>query len=132
MILLDTHVLLWQEQGDRRLGLQSRRVVARALDAGQAAVSSISFWEVGMRIQKGQLALRFDLDVWRRDLLEQGVNEIPVNGLIAARAGLLPDMHGDPADRLIVATALEGHQLITADERLLAWPGNLDCVRATE
>ena len=60
------------------------------------------------------------------------MNEIPVNGLIAARAGLLPDMHGDPADRLIVATALEGHQLITADERMLAWPGNLDCVRATE
>ena len=132
MILLDTHVLLWQEQGDRRLGLQSRRVVARALEEGQAAISSISFWEVGMRIQKGQLALRFDLDVWRRDLLEQGVNEIPVNGLIAARAGLLPDMHGDPADRLIVATALEGHQLITADERILTWPGNLDCVRATE
>ena len=132
MILLDTHVLLWQEQGDRRLGLQSRRVVARALDAGQAAVSAISFWEVGMRIQKGQLALRFDLDVWRRDLLEQGVNEIPVNGLIATRAGLLPDMHGDPADRIIVVTALEGHQLFTADERILAWPGNLDCVRATE
>ena len=132
MILLDTHVLLWQEQGDRRLGLQSRRVVARALEEGQAAISSISFWEVGMRIQKGQLALRFDLDVWRRDLLEQGVNEIPVNGLIATRAGLLPDMHGDPADRLIVATALEGHQLITADERILAWPGKLDRVRATE
>ena len=85
-----------------------------------------------MRIQKGHLALRFDLDVWRRDMLEQGVNEIPVNGLIATRAGLLPDMHGDPADRLIVATALEGHQLITADERILAWPGKLDCVRATE
>ena len=56
----------------------------------------------------------------------------PVNGLIAARAGLLPNLHGDPADRLIVATALEGHQLITADERMLAWPGNLDRVRATE
>ena len=132
MILLDTHVLLWQEQGDRRLGLQSRRVVARALEEGQAAISSISFWEVGMRIQKDHLALRFDLDVWRRDLLEQGVNEIPVNGLIATRAGLLPDMHGDPADRLIVATALEGHQLITADERILTWPGNLDRLRATE
>ena len=132
MILLDTHVLLWQEQGDRRLGLQSRRVVARALEEGQAAISAISFWEIGMRIQKGQLALRFDLDVWRRDLLEQGVNEIPVNGLIAARAGLLPDMHGDPADRLIVATALEGYKLITADERILTWPGNLDRLRATE
>ena len=132
MILLDTHVLLWQEQGDRRLGPQARRTIAQALDAGQAAVSAISFWEVGMRMQKGQLTLRFDLDVWRRDLLDQGLMEIPVNGRVAARAGLLPDLHGDPADRLIVATALEGHQLVTADERILAWPGRVDCLRATE
>lgn len=132
MILLDTHVLLWQEQGDRRLGLQARRAVARALAEGQAAVSAISFWEVGMRMQKGQLALRFELDAWRRDLLDQGMIEIPVDGYVATRAGLLPDLHGDPADRLIVATALEGHRLITADERILAWPGKLDCLRATE
>lgn len=132
MILLDTHVLLWQEQGDRRLGPQARRAVARALAEGQAAVSAITFWEIGMRMQKGQLALRFELDAWRRDLLDQGVSEIPVNGRLAARAGLLPDMHGDPADRLIVATALEGHQLITADERILAWPGALDRLHATE
>ena len=132
MILLDTHVLVWQEQGDRRLGRQARQAVARALAQGQAAVSAISFWEVGMRMQKGQIALRFELDAWRRDLLEQGVNEIPVNGLIAARAGLLPDLHGDPADRLIVATALEGHTLVTADERILAWPGTLDRLCATE
>lgn len=132
MILLDTHVLLWQEQGDRRLGPQARRTIAQALDAGQAAVSAISFWEVGMRMQKGQLTLRFDLDVWRRDLLDQGLLEIPVNGRVAVRAGLLPDLHGDPADCLIVATALEGHQLITADERILAWPGRVDRLRATE
>ena len=132
MILLDTHVLLWQEQGDRRLGPQARRTIAQALDAGQAAVSAISFWEVGMRMQKGQLTLRFDLDAWRRDLLDQGLVEIPVNGRVAARAGLLPDLHGDPADRLIVATALEGHQLITADERILAWPGCVDRLPATE
>jgi len=132
LILLDTHVLLWQEQGDRRLGPNTRHAVAHALAEGQAAVSAISFWEVGMRMQKGQLALRFELDVWRRDLLDQGLSEIPVNGRLAARAGLLPDLHGDPADRFIVATALEGHRLVTADERILAWPGRLDCVRATE
>ena len=131
-MLLDTHVLLWHEQGDQRLGPQTRRALARALDAGQAAVSAISFWEVGMRLQKGQLAVSFDLDAWRRDVLAQGVVEIPVNGRIAARAGLLPEMHGDPADRIIVATALEGHRLVTADERILAWPGALERVRATE
>lgn len=125
MILLDTHVLIWQEQGDVRLGRQTRRVIERALQEDRAAVSAISFWEVGMRVQKGRLDLLFDLGAWRRDLLDRGLIEIPVDGGIAARAGLLPDMHGDPADRIIVATALEGHQLVTADGKILRWPGPL-------
>ena len=125
MILLDTHVLIWQEQGDLRLGPQTRRVIARALLEGNAAVSAMTFWEVGMRVQKGRLDLLLDLGVWRRDLLDQGLIEIPVDGGIAARAGLLPDMHGDPADRIIVGTAMEGHQLVTADGKILRWSGPL-------
>ena len=132
MILLDTHVLVWQEQGDLRLGPQTRRVIARALQEDRAAVSAISFWEVGMRLQKGRLGFSLDLDVWRRDLLDQGLVEIRVDGGIAARAGLLPDMHGDPADRMIVATALEGHQLVTADEKILQWPGPLSRLDARD
>jgi len=125
LILLDTHVLIWQEQGDLRLGPQARRVIARALQEDRTAVSAISFWEVGMRVQKGRLDLFFDLGVWRRDLLDRGLIEIPVDGGIATRAGLLPNIHGDPADRIIVATALEGHQLVTADGKILRWPGQL-------
>ena len=126
MILLDTHVLIWHEQGNRRLGPRTRREFGGALQEGTAAVSAISFWEVGLRIQKGRLDMITEVAAWRRDLLNQGLIEIPVNGEIAARAGLLEDMHGDPADRLILATALEGHRLVTADERLLAWPGKLN------
>ena len=132
MILLDTHVLIWQEQGDLRLGSETRRVIARALQEDRAAVSAMSFWEVGMRVQKGRLDLLLDLGVWRRDLLDQGLIEIRVDGDIAARAGLLPDMHGDPADRIIVATALEGHQLVTADGKILQWPGPLSRLDAKD
>ena len=132
MILLDTHVLVWQEQGDRRLGRRTRQLIDRALEGGEAAVSAISFWEIGMRVQKGDLDFALDLDAWRRDLIRQGLVEIPVDGHIAARAGLLPGMHGDPADRLIVATALENHQLVTADQRILAWPGQLSRSDATD
>ena len=85
-----------------------------------------------MRIQKGHLEFLLDLDAWRRELLDQGLIEIPVDGAIAARAGLLADMHGDPADRLIVATALQGRQLVTADGRILDWPGPLSRLDATE
>ena len=74
---------------------------------------------------KGWITFPDDVRSWRREQLAQGWIEIPVNGEIAARAGLLPDIHGDPADRLIVATALHGHELVTADERILAWPGPL-------
>ena len=85
-----------------------------------------------MRIEKGQLRLDTDLLSWRRRFLDTGISEVPVHGEIAARAGLLPLIHGDPADRLIVATALAGHQLVTADRRILDWPGNLHRQDAAE
>lgn len=125
MKLLDTHVLLWRERGDRRLGTQTREEIDVALRQGNAAVSVISFWEVAMRVQKNQLDFFLEPYGWRLDLMNQGLTEIPLDGSITVRAGLLTNMHGDPCDRLIVATALEGHELITADERILAWPGPL-------
>ena len=76
--------------------------------------------------------MSLDLDTWRLDLLEQGLVEIPISGRVAARAGLLPYIHGDPADRLIVATALEGHDLVTADRQILDWPGELSRLDARE
>lgn len=132
MILADTHVVLWLRLRDPRLGAAARRSVEQALLQGDAAVSAISFWEIGMRIQKEQIEFEEDLGAWRRALLNEGLVEIPVNGAIAGRAGLLPDLHGDPADRLIVATALEGHQLVTADQRILDWPGRLNRLDARE
>ena len=132
MILLDTHVVLWQELGDRRLGPQTRRIIEDALQESMVAVSAITFWEVGMRVQKGQLDLGFELQVWRRTLLDEGLVELPVDGDIAVRAGLLANMHGDPADRLIVATALQGHRLVTSDRRILDWPGHLSRLDATQ
>ena len=132
MILIDTHVLLWQERGDLRMGSQTRRTFENALQEGNAAVSAISFWEVGMRVQKGQLDFSLDLQDWRGDLLRHGLIEIPINGEIAIRASLLTNMHGDPADRLIVATALGGHTLLTADRPILDWPGNVNRLDARE
>lgn len=132
MILLDTHVLIWQEHGDPRLGPQARRALETALQAGDAAVSAISFWEVGMQVRKRRIGFRLDPDAWRRDLLDHGLFEIPVDGGIACRAGLITDMHGDPADRIIVATALQGHQLVTANHQILEWPGPLNRLPAND
>ena len=132
MIILDTHVLIWHENGDRRLGTQARREFGRALQSGEAAVSAISFWEIGMQVRKDRLGFLIDPHAWRRDLLNRGLIEIPVDGDIASRAGLLARIHGDPADRIIVATALEGHRLMTADRQILERPGALSCLNASD
>ncbi len=129
-MLLDTQVLVWVRSGCGRLGRRTHDAIDRAVRERDVAVSAISFWEVAMLQAKGRLTLLRDIASWREALLEDGLVEIPVNGAIAARAGLLADMHGDPADRLIVATALDGHQLVTADERILGWPGQLHRVDA--
>ena len=133
MILLDTHVLLWMRLDRPRLGRRTREVIERAWPGGAAAVSTLTFWEVGMLLQKGRLDLDISVVRWRTDLLADGLLEIPVSGEIATRAGLIPDMHGDPADRIIAATAmaLENCQLVTADQRLLDWPGQLDRLDAS-
>ena len=90
-------------------------------------MSTLTFWEVGLLVSKERLGVDIDVHRWRAELLSDGLVEVPVSGEIAARAGLIPDMHGDPADRVIAATAitLDDCQLLTADRRLLDWPGEL-------
>ena len=84
-----------------------------------------------MLLQKGRLGSELNAAQWHERLLAEGFNEIPVTSAIAARASDLLDMHGDPADRIIVATALEGHLLITSDRPILSWPHQLDRFPAT-
>ena len=76
--------------------------------------------------QKGRIDLGQDVRTWRTRLLDDGLIEIPVDGDIAIRANELTDLHADPADRLIVATALGGHTLLTADDRILSWSGRFN------
>ena len=126
MVLLDTSALLWLWAGDARLGRQARETIDFALQNERLAVSAITFWEVAMLRDKGRLDFPEDVGLWRRELLAQGLVEIPVTGDLAVRGGALSGIRGDPGDRLIVSTALEGHRLITSDTRILAWPGTLD------
>ena len=125
MILLDTHTVLWLRAGDPRLGPVARAEIQRAWEFDAVCLSAISFWEMAMLRYKGRMRHPDDVAKWRQEQLHQGLIEIPVDGEIGIRAYNLVDFHPDPADRIIVATALEGHQLITADDRILLWPGDL-------
>ena len=125
MILLDTHVLLWSRLGADNIGPRSREMLEVAWRESTRATSAISFWEIAMLQRKGRMRLLQDVTTWRAHLLADGLVEIPVDGATAIRANRLVDFHPDPADRLIVATALGGHGLMTADSRILLWDGNL-------
>ncbi len=87
MILLDTHVLIWFWHGRAQLGCHAREIIEREWQARDAAVSAITFWEVGMLQEKGRIELPADLSAWRASLLRAGLVEVPVDGAIAARAG---------------------------------------------
>ncbi len=125
-ILLDTHALIWLDQDDPNLGPEARKRADATLQQGCLAVSAISFWEVAMLIGKGRISLSLPISAWRRDLLRLGLVEIPVDGEIGIAAAQL-DLHGDPADRLIVATTqLNGGVLLTADQAILDWGSDVE------
>ena len=127
MILLDTHVLVWALNDDRKLGRKSRALIDRNWTAGEVAVSAILFWEAGMLHTRRRLKLPSPAKSWRDEVLAAGVREIPLDGAIAVRALDLEGLPDDPADRFIAATAiLNGAALLTADEKMLGWHHNLE------
>jgi PIN domain nuclease of toxin-antitoxin system len=131
VIVLCTNALLWLDLGDARLGRRAREVADQALDDDELWVSATSFCEVAALVVFGSLALRLPTGRWRRELLDRGLLEQPVDGEVATRALELRDFYKDPGDRLIVATALMlGATLVTSDRKILDWPGPLDRIDA--
>lgn len=119
MILLDTHAWLWWAGDHAKLPPRLRR----RLGAEPAlAISAVSCWEAAMLVQHGRLRLAPDARTGIRDACAiPNLRVVPVTESIAIEAGLLRDFHGDPADRIIVATALELRvPLATRDDRIRA------------
>jgi PIN domain nuclease of toxin-antitoxin system len=122
VIVLDTHVLVWADSDDRKLGRKARAMIDRLWATGKVAVPAIAFWEVGVLQARRRLRLPTSVGEWRDAVLAAGAIELPLDGAVAVRALDLSGLHDDPADRFILATALvHGAALMTADERLLGW-----------
>jgi len=122
MILLDTHALVWLSEGNSKLGKESLILIDKALKENELFVSAISFWEVAMLIEKGRLTMDSSVSEWRSNLMKHGLQEIPLKGDAAIESAQLIDFHGDPADRMIVATAIKSTMnLCTADQKILDW-----------
>lgn len=109
-LLLDTHVVLWWQRDDRRLGQEARRAIATT---DLVWVSAVSGWEVAIKSGLGRLQL---VEPFRILVAADEFTELPVTLAHAERLQTLPPHHTDPFDRLLVAQALaEQATLVTHD-----------------
>jgi PIN domain nuclease of toxin-antitoxin system len=128
VILLDTHALLWWALDPEQLSATATETV-RSMEERGGYASSISIWELGIKVQHGQLELPITVDELALRIAEGGVVElVPVDTTTWLRTLRLAWAHRDPADRVIVATALlKGVPVLTKDRLLHAFEG-VDCV----
>lgn len=123
-VLLDTHAWVWWVSDPQYLSEGARQVIDGAAAEARLYVSSISVWEVAMLVARGRLELRMEVGEWvRRSEVLPFLRFVPVDNAIALRAVSLPEpFPADPADRIIVATALVlGATLVSKDERILQY-----------
>ncbi|MBF0585135.1 MAG: type II toxin-antitoxin system VapC family toxin [Magnetococcales bacterium] len=111
LLILDTHIWIWWINQDGHLS----RGIARRIeqDSGKLAISSASVYEALLQVRRGRLIVEGPLDEWLQIATEGAeIMVLPVNASIAAQAAALPLHHGDPIDRIIIASALHHNALL--------------------
>ena len=125
LLLLDTHAWIWLINGDeKKFSLTSRTALNRAGQQGMLRVSILSVWEVGMLEMKGRLQFTKPcLDWINAALRAPGVELAPLTAEAAIESSRLPgQFHGDPVDRMLVATARSlGATLVTQDSKIVQY-----------
>lgn len=134
-LVIDTHVWLWLESDPDRLSEPARSRIEQAARVGKLWVSVMSVWEIGMLVAKDRIRLSMPVDEWvRQASATPGMQMLGVVPEIALESTRLPDEpHGDPVDRLLMASArVHNLTLITADEKILAYAdqGHLKALKA--
>ena len=124
-LLLDTHLLIWAAGWPAGASPLSPAAVELIGDLqNQPLFSPVSIWEIAIKTALGRPDFAVDPRTLRRQLLDNGYDELPFNSLHAIAVGDLPLLHKDPFDRLLVAQAsVEGVTLLTADLILAGYPG---------
>jgi PIN domain nuclease of toxin-antitoxin system len=121
MILLDTCALIWIMNKEPVLPA-ALRAMERAARAGELYASPVSAWEIGILVTRGRLVLDVSAEVYvDRAFSRPGVQIAALTPEIAVRSSHLPGtLHGDPADRMLIATAIVmGLKFMTRDRGLL-------------
>ncbi|MCK5529212.1 MAG: type II toxin-antitoxin system VapC family toxin [Kiritimatiellae bacterium] len=121
MIVLDTHAWLWFVDEPTKLSKEALSSIETAIANQQLYVSSISTWEILLLEKKGRLKLAIPAEIWLERCEKTNLfSFIPIDNAIS-RISVSLNIHADPADRFIAATAIYlGATLITKDRKLRA------------
>ena len=125
MIVLDTHAWVWFVSNPELLSKRAKESLDAAVEDNALLISSISAWEVALLVARKRLTLRLELSDWiAKSEMLPFVKFTPVDNSVAVKSVNLPQpLHSDPADRIIIATAISwGVPLVTKDEKILDYP----------
>lgn len=126
MIVLDTNALLWWISNSGKLSKQARKIIEEAENKKEVYISSISVLEIYTLVKKGKLRLISLPDNWLDQVESLSyVHFVPIDNKIVVHSVQLPNFsHKDPADRIIIATALQyGATLVTSDDKIRKYSG---------
>jgi len=122
---LDTHAWIWWLSNPGEISRAALEAIDRAKEKEEVLISSISSWEIALLVRKGRLGLTMPVEDWvERSEALPFIQFVPLDNRIALRSNQLPgDIHDDPADRIIIATALTlGAPLVSKDTRIRDYP----------
>ena len=114
-VLCDTCALIWLATGDAKLSRMARTVIR---DAELLCFSSISIWEIARKVKSGELEIPVRPTLFADMLVKQyGMKELSLDNAVMLRSSALPEIHKDPADRFIIATALLNDCVVATGDR---------------
>jgi len=121
-LLLDTHIALWLDSGDERLRPSTRTLIDSCWrNGGTIFLSAVTVWEMALLVDAGRVELDIPIEAWVERFLDRpGIEAVPLSYRAASRAYQLHYLeHRDPADRLLISTAIElACPLVTYDDRI--------------
>lgn len=118
MLLLDTHAFVWLASAQKNLSQRARQTILQ--NADELFISSISALEIAILVKRKRLRLPVEPGEFvERALQQHGIHEIPVDRRVAIASTSLPDIHNDPFDRIILATALLNDMSVLSRDRVI-------------